>query len=408
MVSGHYVPNYAGMIGNAAAGIIGQMREKDLMQQAQEAAAAQQAAQQEWMAQMPTGQAAIAAQQMGPGAPVEMGGGEGTVEGPAPTQPGQAAKPPTEQEIAAWAAQGAGINPAIAGAVQSKLMEKNLDRMFPKEQGFMQVAGGVFDPKTGTFHISPEAQADAEARRENTRQMTELRIAQLEWQKENANLNREQKAELAQQAADLRRELRSMRSGGDSSKWVPSGNVDAEGRPILYDKNDPSKTMVVGAGGAAASAGVTKATYAKAQEAVGEAESGLSDLRATVKNIEANPGAYGKLPRVADFSGVGALQSFAAGKLTPEERQTRATAGNINSEWLHKRFGAALTANELARAADWIPLATDSAEVRVDKYKALMSYVQTRLDEKKKLAGKAAESAGSGVAEAELRKKYGL
>lgn len=413
MVSGHYVPNYGGMIGNAIGGLVGGMRQKDLETQAAEVAAAQQAAQADLLANMPQGQAAIPEQAMGPGLPVEMGGGEGTVEGPAPMQPGQAAKAPTQQEIMAWAGKMSAVNPKLADMVTGKVVEGQMETMFPDKQKPMQVAGGVYEPATGQFKISPEYKAEQEARREERKQLLEIRAAQLDWQKENANLNREQKEELARQSAELRRELKSMGGSGGAGPGtlVRSGEVDGNGRPIFINNKTGAESL---AGGKAIEGNpMPPAAFEKEVAAAKGAEDAYratSNLLSEAKRVGADtmgrPAAMvGKLPRI-----IGA--PIESAMLTSEQKQFRANAMRYGAQERHALYGAALTAGEAALADKFIIAADDDMPTVLDKIKGIervQKQVRDRLSKTgpgRVAVGRAEPAGAAGGSDEDVLNKY--
>jgi hypothetical protein len=213
----------------------------------------------------------------------------------------------------------------------------------------MQVAGGVFDPKTGTFHISPEAQADAEARRENTRQMTEFRIAQLEWQKENANLNRQQREDLAREQAQLRREI--------------AGMNDATRREIAA-----SRPSTGGAGNT------------KAREKADEKEAFLANVDEAITLAENNPGAFTARQRYGSAL-PGAAQGAVTANLTESELQTRIKIADVAGAKVKERYGAALAGHEERRANQYLPAPTDTQAQAIAKLKQLREYMDV-LDRK--------------------------
>ena len=389
IVSGHYVPNWGGMLAGLGQAAMGAQRQKSLEEQAQQVAAAQQAAQAELLTNMPQGQAGIPQHQMGPGEPVEMGGGEGTVEGPAPMIPAQAATPPTQQEIMAWAAKMQGVNPKIADAVTGKVMEKQLERMFPSEK-LMTVGDSIFDPTTRTW-LDPSP-----VQRQRLTDAKETKLAEIEQRAEAARLRAESATASVEQRREAAAEAARLRAEGLALRRDLAAMTDATKRELAAARG----------GGAAG----TK----KEQEAAAKNAAELDQLDRAISLVEANPGAFSGVQRAAAFVPVGSelASSLTQDLLTEEGQKARAAVFDITAKKVHERYGAALTSGEQNAAIQYLPRPGDSAARIKWKLENLRTTI-ARLDKlaaERRAAAAGTPSAASttpGASDADILKKYG-
>jgi hypothetical protein len=194
---------------------------------------------------------------------------------------------------------------------------------------------------------------------------------------EDVRLSIEQRRQAAADSAALRRDLAEMKggAGGGGEKWTPSGNVDDQGRPILYDKNDPSKTKVVGTGEAATGPGMGKAAYDKVQAANRANVAGVEQIDAALDAVEKNPGAFEGTQRYAGFAPE-ALESKLRESMTDDQQKARSSVFDITAEKIHARYGAALTTPERKQAVSYLPSQYDSPKQIRNKLAQLKSYMK--------------------------------
>jgi hypothetical protein len=129
-----------------------------------------------------------------------------------------------------------------------------------------------------------------------------------------------------------------------------------------------------------------------------------------------NAAAFNWKQRAAGTIG-GPVQGMAQSGLTDAQQNARNLAFNITGDFVHQRYGAALSAHEKAKAETYLPAESDPPNVVARKLRSLRSYINT-LDAKYGIKdGAPAPGAASApkagapaapAADAALRSKYGL
>lgn len=171
---------------------------------------------------------------------------------------------------------------------------------------------------------------------------------------------------------------------GAGGHFTQSGYTP-DGKQLVTNNTGMNFILEQGAGGQPVYTPYTGASIPKASF-----EKGVTDAQglqgtaaradALVKQVEENPAAFGM--RGAAVSALpGGAQGYAARAMgmTPQQMEARATVLRQAAQEINDLYGAALSMQENAKAATFIPNASDSPEAIVTKLKAARDWANSKL-----------------------------
>ena len=347
MVSGHYVaPSITQQLAGLAQGFIGNRQEQQAGEDQAQIAAAQQEQEANAMREMfapktPGGPMQPPSFDEADAAQFAPGGGAATSMLPVAADP---------QTVAERAAKFQGTK--VASQVQDAMLKKQVAKMFPDDKP-IQVEGGVYVPGNG-FQISPETTAAREAESALKRDTLEQRIKENEDRLKDRALDRTSREAIATSNNEMKRELKSLGGALGRDRFVSTGQVDEQGRPIMVSSSDPRNVQVVG-GGPPAGTAQPKTTFEKSvtaqtanREARGITKSLLDVPEATMREaFSVGQRLASKLPNVIG-------SEVQAETLSPAAAEFKANAMRESARQTHELYGAALTSGESERAKTFI------------------------------------------------------
>ena len=431
-VSGHFVPNYGGMIAGLGKALLGGYERGQLAEQAQQIAAAQQAAHQQWLSEFPPGtggQPAVDPQKavLG-GAGSDTGDPYNTMVTPPPTQPTAAGsdtgdpyntqvtagkftqeptttvgglpmipkKPATPDEIMQWAARGTAFDPTLTRGITSKVVGNILDE--PEKEA----------ERANKREIAAEALAEKRERSireakielERMRQISEDKRYSVD-QREAADKRHAQLQGMIGQwmHEDRQAKLEAAKLGGKDN-WVGTGSVDPlSGNEILRDKNDPTRLVVAGTGERPTAGSITRANYDKHQDAIATANATREEISTARQAVQANSKAFdsamqklaGYGSRVPAFGP--AFLQWAQGKLSNDEQRAVGLVSGLSAEIIKQRYGTAYSGTEERQGIRYLPAPGDSSQVVINKLNNLDAHLDAM--DKKFRVGKYAIPVGA-------------
>jgi len=223
------------------------------------------------------------------------------------------------------------------------------------------MGGESFRPAAGL--LLKQSLADPEAARERHQKRLEAQARLYESMAQNADTV-EQRREAAAQADETRRLLL------QQSKFVPI--KDQEGNVTAVVNTHTGEVLGGGAGGAPATRpdALPKTATSEERNRYGIAAETITSSNRLIKEIEANPDAFGL--GAGSAAGIGASTGIPVQKLflTPEQEQLRAGVMNKAYEIIKSLAGTALSATEAGRIMQFAPNPRDDATTITSKMRS--------------------------------------
>lgn len=222
--------------------------------------------------------------------------------------------------------------------------------------------------------LTAETEQERRAARQ-AQQATENRLRELGLQVQ------QQRVDIARQAA----EDRAKGGGGQAGSFSPAGFTPQGQQIVTNTKSGISYLLNLQPDGTPnyipyQGPMIPTATFNKEVGAAGDLKAVASRADNLVKQVEANPNAFG-LRSAAVSSLPGAMQGYAAQAvgLTPEQLQARSTVLRQAAQEINELYGAALSMGEQARANTFLPNPADPPEVLISKLKAARDWAKSQL-----------------------------
>lgn len=260
----------------------------------------------------------------------------------------------------------------------------------PVQAQFLKRAMAAQEPmKLGAGMLTPDGQylKDPFAARDSRRSSLERQysglLSEVERQ-ERADQARQDRLAQQQRDFDLRRDMFDWRrdraantEGGafQQSGYTPDGKqlvTNRTGMNFILEQGPQGQPVYTPYTGAA----VPKTTWDKNVQAVQEALGSANRADAIIKQVDANPDAFG-----LRAAAVSKLPGFAQGRVSnmimdPETMKLRSDVLRSAAMEISQLYGAALSLGEQARASTFIPDAADPPEVVIQKLRAARDWAK--------------------------------
>jgi hypothetical protein len=287
--------------------------------------------------------------------------------------------------------------------VGGHILKQALGDMEPLRPNLADV--GYVDPETGSFVENPmtarmqkekviTGRIDALVREEQARAnrlLAEGRLAESQRAHENAEYWKGRAHALAERRVDIaENKADAAARKGDAPKAV-SGLVSSDGRPVYRSADG---YFVHADGTPISGPPLTTAESVKAAEDLKKGAIGLSSAEDLLKEVDANPNAFGWKSATASFLPESIRARGEAQLFSDKELQLRARIGKQAYEQIHALAGAALSMGEAGRLDRFaININTDPPEVVAAKLRGAIAEFKKIIEEKRRLGGVTANPA---------------